>query len=428
MNPVAPRWWQLAAYGLLGLPLAMAALPVYVQVASYYHQLHGTKLALLGWVMFAARLFDTLQDPCIGHLIDRLRHVQRWLLAGALLLATAFAALWQAPAALLAPALWLAIMLILAYSAHSLLNIAYLAWGSRLSAQAVHGTAPLLSATAWREGWGLLGLIIGSTVPATILNQPASQVAYQMGCYSLAFALLLGVAVLALLTLAPPWPLTAQASSAWRGVARQLWANLAFRRLLLPYLLNSCAVALPATLALFFISDQLQAAPLAGLFLGSYFIAAAVGLPVWTRLARRYGALASWRGGMLLAIASFAGSALLAPGDIWQYELICIAAGTALGADLAMPNVLAARAIPAEQAPAAYFGILTLLGKLALALSGLALPLLAMLGYQPGQSSPSGHLALPLVYAALPCALKLLALFTLQRAVPEPLTQLRSPA
>jgi len=428
MNADAPRWWQLAAYGLLGLPLAMAALPVYVQVASYYHKLHGTELAPLGWVMFAARLFDTLQDPCIGHLIDRLRHVRRWLLAGALLLGAAFAALWQAPATLLTPALWLAIMLILAYSAHSLLNIAYLAWGSRLSAQAGHGTAPLLSATAWREGWGLLGLIIGSTVPATILNQPAAQVAYQMGCYSLAFALLLGLAIIALLTLAPPWPATAQASPHWRKVARQMWANLAFRRLLLPYLLNSCAVALPATLALFFIGDQLQATALAGLFLGSYFIAAAAGLPVWTRLARRYGALACWRGGMLLAIASFAGTVLLAPGDVWQYELICIAAGTALGADLAMPNVLAARAIPAEQAPAVYFGILTLLGKLALAISGLALPLLAMLGYQPDQPSPSGQLALPLVYGVLPCTLKLLALFTLHRAVPEPLTHIGSPA
>ena len=44
----APRWWQLAAYGLLGLPLAMAALPVYVQVTSYYHLQYGTGLALLG--------------------------------------------------------------------------------------------------------------------------------------------------------------------------------------------------------------------------------------------------------------------------------------------------------------------------------------------------------------------------------------------
>jgi hypothetical protein len=73
------------------------------------------------------------------------------------LLAAGFAGLWQAPAALLAPLLWLSLMLVVTYSAHSLLNIAYLAWGSRLSAQASHGSAPLLSATAWREGWGCSG-------------------------------------------------------------------------------------------------------------------------------------------------------------------------------------------------------------------------------------------------------------------------------
>lgn len=424
----APRWWQLAAYGLLGLPLAMAALPVYVQVASYYHLQYGTGLALLGWVMFAARLLDTLQDPLIGYLIDRLRAVRRVMLAGAVVLATAFAGLWQAPLALITPVLWLSLMLILAYSAHSLLNIAYLAWGSRLSAQASHGAAPLLSATAWREGWGLLGLIIGSTIPATLLSQPHAQMAAQMGWYSLGFALLLACAIFALLRLAPAWPpapqSTSQPAPQWRSVLRQMRHNLAFRRLLLPYLLNSCAVALPATLALFFIGDQLQAAPLAGLFLGSYFIAAAACLPVWTRLAQRYGALACWRGGMLLATVSFAGAALLGAGDVWLYGLICLGAGAALGADLAMPNVLLAQSIPPEQAPAAYYGVLTLLGKLALALSGLALPLLAVLGYQPGHG---GHVALPLVYAVLPCVLKLLALATLQRARPVLTSSLRSP-
>lgn len=425
MSSTTPRWWQLAAYGLLGLPLAMAALPVYVQVASYYHLHYGTGLAMLGWVMFAARLLDTLQDPLLGHLIDRLQKIQRTLLAGAVVLGAAFAGLWQAPSALLAPLLWLSLMLVLAYSAHSLLNIAYLAWGSRLSAQAEHGTAPLLSATAWREGWGLLGLIIGSTIPATLLSQPAAQIPAQMGCYSLGFALLLGLGIFALLRLAPAWPAASRPPPHWRSVLQHMRTNQAFRRLLLPYLLNSCSVALPATLALFFISDQLQAAPLAGLFLGSYFIAAAACLPLWTRLAQRYGALACWRGGMLLATASFAGAALLGAGDIWLYGLICLAAGAALGADLAMPNVLLAQSIPPAQAAAAYYGVLTLLGKLALAISGLALPLLAVLGYQPGQSGP---VALPLVYAVLPCLLKLLALITLQRASAVLTSPLRSHA
>ncbi len=419
MSTAAPRWWRLAAYGLLGLPLAMAALPVYVQVASYYSLLHGTGLAQLGWVLFAARLLDTVQDPLIGHLIDRLRqHLTRWLIAGGLTLALAFTGLWQVPATLIAPTLWLAVMLFLAYSAHSLLNIAYLSWGARLApASSADSTAsaPVLSATAWREGAGLLGLILGSTIPATIMSASPASIAGQMAWYSLGFAVLLILALYALLRLAPAWPAASEAAANWRSVLQRMRSNPSFRRLLLPYFLNSCGVALPATLALFFIGDQLRAAPLAGLFLGSYFIAAALGLPLWTALARRIGVLACWRLGMLLGIISFAGAGWLGAGDTQAYLLICVAAGAALGADLAMPNVLLAQLIRPDEAPAAYYGVLTLLGKLALALSGLALPLLALLGYQPGQP---GGLPLALVYAALPCLLKLLAMFVLRRELP----------
>lgn len=424
MSTGAPRWWRLAAYGLLGLPLAMAALPVYVQVASYYSLLHGSGLAQLGWVLFAARLLDTVQDPLIGHLIDRLRqHLTRWLIAAGLTLALAFTGLWQVPASLIAPTLWLAVMLFLAYSAHSLLNIAYLSWGARLAPSGSAGSggnaasAPVLSATAWREGSGLLGLIIGSTIPATILSASPASIAGQMGWYSLGFALLLMLALYALLQLAPAWPAASEAAADWHRVLQRMRGNTGFRRLLLPYFLNSCGVALPATLALFFIGDQLQAAPLAGLFLGSYFVAAALGLPLWTALARRIGVLACWRLGMLLGILSFAGAGWLGAGDTHAYLLICVAAGTALGADLAMPNVLLAQLIGPDEAPAAYYGVLTLLGKLALALSGLALPLLALLGYQPGQP---GGVPLALVYAALPCLLKLLAMFVLRRELSAP--------
>ena len=62
----------LAAYGALGLPLAMAALPVYVQAPAYYAGTLGLPLATTGMVLFAARLVDTVQDPWLGRWIDRL--------------------------------------------------------------------------------------------------------------------------------------------------------------------------------------------------------------------------------------------------------------------------------------------------------------------------------------------------------------------
>ena len=62
----------------------------------------------------------------------------------------------------------------------------------------------------------------------------------------------------------------------------------------------------------------------------------------------------------------------------------------------------------------AAFGWWTFTTKLNLALAaGLALPLLQVLGYQPGQASPAGLQALSWLYGGLPCLLKALAALAL---------------
>ncbi|MFX6724773.1 MFS transporter, partial [Acinetobacter baumannii] len=75
---------------------------------------------------------------------------------------------------------------------------------------------------------------------------------------------------------------------------------------------------------------QLQERALAGGFLAAYFGAAALGLPLWSALARRFGTIACWRQAMLLSIAGFVGAVLLGPGDRWAFLLVCLATGAAL--------------------------------------------------------------------------------------------------
>lgn len=391
-----------AAYGMLGAPLAMAALPLFVQLPAYYATHLGVALAPLGGVLFAARLVDMLQDPLLGHLLDRAAARQRqWMAFGAAILALAFAALWLPPPAV-SPGAWLALMLVLAYGAHSLVNIAYLSWGARLQA----ALAPI----AWREGMGLAGMLAASLIPAAILAADSAQVRPRLAAYSVGYALLLLVAMLALLRHAPA-PAQRSDGGDWRDTVRELAANRKLRALLLPYFINALAVAIPATLALFYIDDQLGAPHLAGVFLACYFGAAACGLPAWTALARRYGPLRCWRLGMLLSVLGFCGAALLGQGDLLAYGAVCVAAGAALGADLALPPVLLAATLGDRLGAGTGFGLFTLLGKLALALAGLSLPLLAWLGYQPGAG---GGTSMVLAYAVLPCLLKLMAIATLR--------------
>ncbi|UXY15835.1 MFS transporter [Chitiniphilus purpureus] len=405
-------------YGLLGLPLAMAALPIYVQAPAYYADRLGLSLALTGMVLFGARLVDTVQDPWLGRVIDRLARRGRlagWMLLAAICLALSFAGMWLPPAAFVAAAgpagaapwllaTWFGAMLVAVYTAHSALSIAYLAWGARLA----DDEATLTRAAVWREGAGLVGVVLASTLPVWLLARPAG-----MAPFAALYAVLLALGVLALLRLAPPWRNALSAVQPdWRAALRQP----RFVRLLAPYFANAVAVAIPATLALFFINDRIGAAQHAGLFLGAYFLAGAAGLPLWTRIAARRGAARAWQLGMGLTVLAFIGAALLGPGDVAPYLAVCVLSGLALGADLALPPVLLAERIPADEQPAGYYGVFSLTGKLALALSGLALPLLAGLGYQPGR--PAG-IELAVAYALLPCGFKLLAWWLLGRLIKE---------
>ncbi|MFM8766660.1 MAG: MFS transporter, partial [Rubrivivax sp.] len=192
------------------------------------------------------------------------------------------------------------------------------------------------------------------------------------------------------------------------------WRTPGFRRLLAVFLVNGIASAVPATLVLFFIRDRLQAPAFEPLFLASYFAAGALSMPLWVRLVRRLGLARTWLIGMVLAVAAFAWAALLGAGDVAAFTAVCIASGVALGADLALPGAMLAgviqRAGHAGRLEGRYFGWWNFATKLNLALAaGIALPLLAAFGYQPGGRDAQALQALTIAYCLLPCALKLVA-------------------
>ncbi|MBB2488069.1 MFS transporter, partial [Mitsuaria sp. WAJ17] len=144
-------------------------------------------------------------------------------------------------------------------------------------------------------------------------------------------------------------------------------------------------------------------------------------------LAGRVGLAPAWRRGMLLSVLGFAATPWLAAGDAPAFLLVCVASGLALGADLALPAALLTGLIhrhpdgPGREGQ--FLGWWTCASKLNLALAaGLALPLLASLGYAPGTRDAAALDTLAWAYAGLPCLLKLLALallWRLERAHPS---------
>lgn len=413
MIPAQPfRASQGLAYGLLGLPLAFVALPLYVLLPNHYAREFGMPLATLGAVLLAARLFDAVSDPLLGRLSDYLfgRSVRAVLAVGAMsatVLALGLASLFfpavRGPDALIA---WSLVALLITYTAYSQLSIAHQSWGARLGGDELQRGRVV----AWREGAALVGVVLASVLPA-LLGLPVMlsvfAITLLMGWWAwtraprpVAHA---GVAVGGVYR--PP-----QRASLWRP-----WRRPAFRRLLAVFMLNGIASAIPATLVLFFIQDRLQAPPAQEpMFLAAYFVCAALSIPLWLRAVARFGLARSWLVGMLLAIAVFVWTAFLGAGDVVPFLVVCALSGVALGTDLALPSALLAGVIAAEgdsgQHEGAYFGWWNFATKLNLALAaGLALPLLGWVGYTPGTRSEDGLQTLGLAYAVLPCVLKLLA-------------------
>ncbi len=391
-------------YGLLGLPLAFVALPLYVHLPNLYASRYGLSLATLGGVLLLARLFDAITDPWLGRLGDRLfarspRHV---LVAGSLaavLLVLGMALLFFPPWANPGEPLALLAMLMLTCLAFSLLAITHQAWGARLGGDEVQRARIV----AWREGAGLVGVVLASVLPSFL----------GWGEWVGVFALALVAGLWAWHRSPPPTTAVALPHTLCEDLLHPL-RHAPFRRLMAVFVVCGMASAVPATLVLFFIQDRLNAPALEPLFLASYFVAAALSMPLWTRAVARWGLARSWLAGMLLSVAVFLWAATLSGGDVLGFWWVCALSGLALGADLALPGALLAGLIAERgdsgQREGAYFGWWNLAGKLNLALAaGLALPLLDLLGYLPGTSSPEGLQALTLAYAVLPCVLKLLA-------------------
>ncbi len=428
----------LVAYGALGLPLAFAALPIYVHVPRLYTEGLDLSLALVGAVLLAARIVDAVTDPLIGWANDRLPRRRLWVVLALPVLALGMLGLLIPPEG--AGALWLFALLVGVSLAYSVATIAYNAWGAEVADTPDARTRFVAS----REAFALVGVVLAAALPGVL----AAGEGEAAGLARLAWVFLPLLAVFGLWTLwrapAPP-AVRAGTAPVWAGLRAALGES-AFARLLAVFAANGIAAAIPSATVLFFVADVLQAAELAGLFLVLYFVAAAASLPLWVRVSQHIGKLRAWLASMVLAVAVFAWAGLLGGGDLVAYGLICVLSGLALGADLSLPPSLladllargrerapsqhtegavgvtgearahdAAACVPTLEAGAC-FGWWSFVTKANLALAaGLALPLLALLGYTPGAREAAAVGALAAVYGFVPVVLKLVAIGLLWR-------------
>ncbi|WP_299027475.1 MFS transporter [uncultured Sulfitobacter sp.] len=399
---------RLPAYALFAALLACAGLPIYIHAPKFYVDEYGVSLTALGAVLFGLRLLDVVQDPLLGRLSERLRNQRGTAVGmGCAVIAIAMIGLFAVPP-LTQPVVWFAIMLTLVFSAFSFLTICFYAQGVA-KADRMAGQGHLRLAR-WRETGALLGVCVASVAPVAL----GAMMDAPFAGFAVGFAVL---AVAAALAMRGEWVSVDVPPST--GFGTVLGDPLA-RRLLLIALLNAAPVAVSSTLFLFYVESALGAPGFEGPLLLLFFLSAAGAAPVWGVLAERYGTKPVLLAAMVLAIVAFGGALFLGTGDQWLFAVVCIASGAAMGADLTLlPALFATRMAKIAPSAAEGFGLWSFVSKFTLALAAaILLPLLESAGYVSGTPEPAPQEAidlLRLLYAGVPCVLKLAAILLLWR-------------
>ncbi|WP_298841623.1 MFS transporter [uncultured Roseobacter sp.] len=396
---------RLPAYSVFAALLSAAGLPIYIHAPKFYVDEYGVSLAALGAVLFGLRLLDVVQDPLLGRLSEHLRDRRGPAVAvGCAVIAGAMLLLFAVPPLL--PALvWFGLCLTLVFSAFSFLTINFYAQGV-VKGTALRGQGHLRLAR-WRESGALMGVCVAAVAPVAL----GAVFSAPFAGFAAGFAVL---ALAAWFLMRDEWSTAGLGAST--GFAAVLADPLA-RRLLLIALVNAAPVAVSSTLFLFFVESRLEAPGFEGPLLLVFFLSAALAAPLWGALAERIGARDVLLLAMVLAIISFGSAFTLGPGDWLLFAVICVASGATLGADLTLlPAIFATRMARISPSASEGFGLWSFVSKLTLAFAAVSLlPLLENAGFRSGAADnpPEALALLTFLYAAVPCALKLVAILLL---------------
>ncbi|MEM9344717.1 MAG: MFS transporter [Pseudomonadota bacterium] len=392
----------LPGYAVFAAMLASAGLPIYIHAPKFYVDNYGVSLAALGTVLFGLRLLDVVQDPVLGWLSERARNRRRMLVAvAAAVLGLSMVGLFAVEPPV-APLLWFGLMLTGLFSAFSFLTICFYAQGVRTAG--TMGASGHTKLAGWRETGALLGVSVAAVAPTVLAAMSGSP-------FALFAAGFVGLVILGAAGMWREWRAAAAPSEA---SFRDVLSDGVSRRLLLIAFVNATPVAVSSTLFLFFVESRLDAPGWEGVLLLLFFIAAAISAPFWSLAAARFGAKNTLLAGMVLAIVAFAGAIFLGSGDVAAFAVVCFASGAALGADMTLLPAIFARRM-ARVAPDAgqAFGLWSFVSKLTLAFAAVTLlPLLEASGFSSGAETnpPAALTMLTILYALVPCALKLIAI------------------
>lgn len=416
------------AYGVGSIGAATFVVAPQLLLLYFLTEVLSIPPAWAGLAVLVPKLWEFVFDPTVGHLSDRTRgrwgRRWPWLTGGALLFPFCFALLFAPP--VLADWRWTLVVVTLAFilctSAYSLFAIPFVTLPGEVSPLAPVRTRVV----AWRIGFVGVGILAaGGLAPMLVSAGGGGRAGFaHMGL------ILSAVSGAAMMTAAlAAWGFRHRAiprdRGDWTRALAHLAGNRSYRWLWVTYGVQMLGMAGNAAMLPYAVTHVLHRP---GGTVALLFVAITAGnllsLPVWVRLSRRLGGMATYR---LATLACVLGSVSLYPGIQGGMVLACVAcalSGIGQAGQQLLPLSLLPAATEGEDraAGARHAGLLVGIWvageKLGFALGGaLAAALLGLAGYKEGgvAQSAAAVSAIPVIFALVPAALFLFSLLPLRR-------------
>lgn len=403
--------WRLLRFAAIAVPVYAAAQPVMAFVPAILARDYGVPLATLGLVFLIGQVVNSLLDPAIGALSDRTvsRFGRRrpWIAGGGVLFIIGAAMLFFPPAQV--SVAWVAAGALLYYIGASATTTALLAWSGEISGD-YHQRTRIASV------FTLLGS--SALVLTLLLPAVADQLRPNDGPLRLTLfgTLVLATAVpglLLTLTSEPDRPMAATVERFDFGASlRAVFGNALLLRVLASDTAVTAGQGIRTGLLLFLVTIYFNRPEwAAGFFIFQYSFGVLAG-PIWQRIGV---VLGKGRAAVLAELVQAAinlGLVFLTADRFWLLLVLALLQGLSQGSGNLMLRSMVAdiadkhRAESGEDRVGLYYSVFSVSQKLGGALAvGLALPLVAALGFDPklagGNSAAALH-GLVLVFALGP--------------------------
>jgi len=409
---------RLAAFSTIAMPICAAQTPIAVQLPAIYGSHFGLPLATLGLIFLVERIWGALTDPIVGSLSDRTRsrfgRRKTWIAAGALAYGLATLFLFF-PARTVTP-VTLAAALFIFYFAWSMIQIPYLAWSGEISGD-YHERTRVATYQQVAASISLLLTLLLPTVVEQVRPHDALLKLHAMGA-----VILLSLVPALVLTLRafPEKPARPGPSErlALLATVKVIAAEGPLLRILLSDFAVTTGQIIRSSLIIFYVTFYMGLPQWAsGLFLFQFVFGIAAG-PIWAAIARRHGKHRTAVIGELVQAAVNLGLLLVAPGQLPLLLALTLAQGLAQGSGNLMLRSMVADAADHHRLAtgidrtALFFSVFSISTKAGMAAAvGIALPLVAWLGFDPAATTntPSALRGLALIFALGPAIAHLIS-------------------